>query len=85
LRWRARGVVGGLTRKGGKPHHCAMLRGRTSDIVFNIVLACLWLFLLAAGFAAIEHRADNLLGLYVVMAATAVTLFIRWIWQRRPG
>jgi hypothetical protein len=46
-------------------------------------LACLWLFLLVAGFAAINHRADNLLALYVVVAATAPTLFIRWIWRRR--
>lgn len=60
-----------------------MPRERTSEIIFNGILACLWLFLLVAGFAAINHRADNLLALYVVVAATALTLFIRWIWQRR--
>jgi len=62
-----------------------MPRERVSDIVFNVALACLWLFLMLAGFAAIQHRADNLLTLYVVVAATALTLFIRWIWQRRSG
>ena len=62
-----------------------MPRQRTSDIVFNIALACLWLLLIVAGFAAISHQATNLLSLYVVVAATALTLFIRWIWQRRPG
>ena len=60
-----------------------MPRERSSEIIFNGILACLWLFLLVAGFAAINHRADNLLALYVVVAATALTLFIRWIWQRR--
>jgi hypothetical protein len=63
----------------------AMPRERTSDIVFNVALACLWLGLMAAGFAAINHDARNLLTLYVVVAATALTLFVRWIWQRRPG
>ena len=58
---------------------------RTRDIVFNIALACLWVLLTAAGFAAINHRADSLLTLYVVVAATAMTLFIRWIWQRRSS
>jgi hypothetical protein len=58
---------------------------RTSEIVFNIALACLWLFLLVAGFAAISHRADSLLTLYVVVAATALTLLIRWMWQRRSS
>ena len=62
-----------------------MLRERTSDIVFNIALAALWLFLLVAGFAAISHRADDLLALYVVVAATALALFVRWIWQRRSS
>jgi hypothetical protein len=61
-----------------------MPRQRTTDIIVNAVLACLWLFLMVAGFAAINHRADNLLGLYVVVAATALTLFIRWMWQQRP-
>jgi hypothetical protein len=61
----------------------AMPRARMTDIIFNGGLACLWLFLMLAGFAAINHRADNLLVLYVVVAATALTLFIRWIWQRR--
>jgi hypothetical protein len=60
-----------------------MPRERSSEIIFNGILACLWLFLLVSGFAAINHRADNLLALYVVVAATALTLFIRWIWQRR--
>ena len=58
-------------------------QGRPRDILASIALACLWLFLMVAGFAAINHRADNLLALYVVVAATALTLFIRWIWQRR--
>jgi hypothetical protein len=40
---------------------------------------------MVAGFAAIQHRADNLLTLYVVVAATAMALFIRWLWQRRSG
>jgi hypothetical protein len=40
---------------------------------------------MVAGFAAISHRADNLLSLYVVVAATALTLLVRWMWQRRPG
>jgi hypothetical protein len=62
-----------------------MPRERTRDILFNIALACLWLFLMVAGFGAINHRADNLLALYVVVAATAMTLFIRWIWQRRSS
>jgi hypothetical protein len=62
-----------------------MPRERTSDILVNIGLACLWLFLLVAGFAAINHRADNLLALYVVVAATALTLFIRRIWRRRSS
>ena len=35
--------------------------------------------------AAINHRADNLLALYVVVAATALTLLVRWMWQRRPS
>jgi hypothetical protein len=61
-----------------------MPRARTSEIIFNAALACLWLFLMVAGFAAINHRAENLLSLYVVVAATALTLFIRWMWQRRP-
>ncbi len=56
---------------------------RTTEIIVNGALAGLWLFLMVAGFAAINHRADNLLALYVVVAATALTLFIRWIWQRR--
>ena len=60
-----------------------MPRGRTSEIIFNGALACLWLFLMVAGFAAINHRAESLLTLYVVVAATALTLFVRWIWQRR--
>ena len=62
-----------------------MARGRTTETIFNVALACLWLFLLVAGFAAINHRADSLLALYVVVAATALTLFIRWIWQRRSS
>jgi hypothetical protein len=62
-----------------------MPRARTRDIVFNVLLACLWLFFMVAGFAAIQHRADNLLTLYVVVAATAMALFIRWLWQRRSG
>ena len=62
-----------------------MPRERTSDIAINIALACLWLFLLVAGFAAINHRAESLLTLYVVVAATALTLFIRSIWQRRSN
>jgi hypothetical protein len=62
-----------------------MPRARTTEIIFNVALACLWLFLMVAGFAAINHRADNLLALYVVVAATALTLFIRWIWQRRAS
>jgi hypothetical protein len=62
-----------------------MPRARATEIIFNVALACLWLFLMVAGFAAINHRADNLLALYVVVAATALTLFIRWIWQRRSG
>jgi hypothetical protein len=61
-----------------------MPRARTTEIIFNGALACLWLFFMVAGFAAINHRADDLLALYVVVAATALTLFIRWIWQRRP-
>ncbi len=61
-----------------------MPRKRTADIVVNIALAGLWLFLMAAGFAAINHRADDLLSLYVVVAATAATLAVRWMWQRRP-
>jgi hypothetical protein len=60
-----------------------MPRARASEIIFNGALACLWLFLMVAGFGAINHRADNLLALYVVVAATALTLFIRWVWQRR--
>ena len=72
-----------MTRKAGGPHDCAMPRVRTRDVIFSIVLACLWIFLMVAGFAAIEHRADNLLALYVVAAATAMTLFIRWVWQRQ--
>jgi hypothetical protein len=60
-----------------------MPQGRTGEILFNGALACLWLLFMVAGFAAINHRADNLLSLYVVVAATALTLFIRWIWQRR--
>jgi len=60
-----------------------MPREHTGEIIFNGALACLWLFLMVTGFAAINHRADNLLALYVVVAATALTLFIRWIWQRR--
>ena len=59
-----------------------MPRTRTKDVIASIVLACLWIFLMVAGFAAINHRADNLLALYVVVAATAITLFIRWIWRR---
>jgi hypothetical protein len=74
-----------LTPAGGTPHHGGMPRERTSDIVFNIALAGLWLGLMMAGFAAINHRAESLLTLYVVVAATALTLFVRWIWQRRPG
>ena len=62
-----------------------MPREHPTDILVNVALACLWLFLLVAGFAAINHRADNLLALYVVVAATALTLFIRWIWQRRTS
>jgi len=62
-----------------------MPRGHPTDILVNVALACLWLFLLVAGFAAINHRADNLLALYVVVAATALTLLIRWIWQRRTS
>jgi hypothetical protein len=62
-----------------------MPRARATEIIFNVALACLWLFLMVAGFAAINHRADNLLALYVVVAATALTLFIRWIWQRRAS
>jgi hypothetical protein len=62
-----------------------MPRERTTEIIFTAALACLWLFLMVAGFAAINHRADNLLALYVVVAATALTLFIRWIWQRRAS
>jgi len=62
-----------------------MPRERMSDILFNVALACLWLLLMVAGFAAISHHAVNLLSLYVVVAATALTLFIRWIWQRRAG
>ena len=58
---------------------------RMRDIVFNVFLACLWVFILASGFAAISHEATNLLSLYVVVAATALTLFIRWIWQRRSN
>jgi hypothetical protein len=61
-----------------------MPRERTTEIMFNGALACLWLFLMVAGFAAINHRADNLLALYVVVAATALTLFMRWMWLRRP-
>ena len=57
-------------------------RARTRDVIASILLACLWIFLMVAGFAAINHRADNLLALYVVVAASAITLFIRWIWQR---
>jgi hypothetical protein len=62
-----------------------MPRERTRAIVFNIALACLWLFLMLAGFVAIGLRADDLLALYVVVAATALTLFVRWMWQRRPS
>jgi hypothetical protein len=62
-----------------------MPRERITEILFNVALACLWLFLMVAGFAAISHRADNLLSLYVVVAATALTLLVRWMWQRRPG
>jgi len=62
-----------------------MPRERPTDILVNVALAGLWLFLLLAGFAAINHRADNLLALYVVVAATALTLLIRWIWQRRTS
>jgi len=62
-----------------------MPREHPTDILVNVALACLWLFLLVAGFAAINHRADNLLALYVVVAATALTLLIRWIWQRRTS
>ena len=69
----------------GSDRKAAMPRQRTRDIVFSIALACLWLFLMFAGFAAIKHRADNLLALYVVVAATALTLLVRWMWQRRPS
>jgi hypothetical protein len=69
----------------GSDRKAAMPRERTSNIVFNIALACLWLGLMVAGFAAISHGARNLLTLYVVVAATALTLFVRWMWQRRPG
>ncbi len=62
-----------------------MPRERTREIVFSIALACLWLCLMVAGFAAINHRADNLLVLYVVVAATALTLLVRWMWQRKPS
>ena len=62
-----------------------MPQARTRDIVASIALACLWLFLMVAGFAAINHQANNLLSLYVVVAATALTLLVRWMWQRRPG
>jgi hypothetical protein len=58
---------------------------RARDVLFNVFLACLWLFLMGSGFAAISHEAANLLSLYVVVAATALTLFIRWIWQRRSN
>ena len=60
-----------------------MPQQRPKDILASIALAGLWLALMVAGFAAINHRADNLLALYVVAAATGLTLFIRWIWQRR--
>jgi hypothetical protein len=69
----------------GPDRKAAMPRERTTDIVFSIALACLWLFLMIAGFAAINHRAESLLSLYVVVAATALTLLVRWMWQRRPG
>ena len=59
-----------------------MPRARTRDVIASIALAYIWIGLMAAGFAAINHRTDNLLALYVVVAATAMTLFIRWIWQR---
>jgi hypothetical protein len=62
-----------------------MPRESIGYFVFNVFLACLWVFLTAAGFAAISHQAENLLSLYVVAAATAMTLFIRWIWRRRSG
>lgn len=55
---------------------------RTKDIVFFIALACLWVFLMAAGFAAVSDRINNLLRVYVVVAATALTLFVRWTWRR---
>jgi hypothetical protein len=62
-----------------------MPRERITEILFNVALACLWLFLMVAGFAAISHRADDLLSLYVVVAATALTMLVRWMWQRRPS
>jgi hypothetical protein len=62
-----------------------MPQARPRDMLASIALACLWLALMVAGFAAIKHRADNLLAFYVVVAATALTLFIRWIWQRRSS
>jgi hypothetical protein len=62
-----------------------MPRERITEIPFNVALACLWLFLMVAGFAAISHRADDLLSLYVVVAATALTMLVRWMWQRRPS
>lgn len=62
-----------------------MPRERTRDAVFNIVLACIWLVLIVLGFGAINYRADNLLALYVLVAATATALFIQGLWKRRSS
>lgn len=62
-----------------------MPRERTRDIVVDVALACLWLALIVVGFGAINFRADNLLALYVLVAATATALSVRWLWKQRSS
>ena len=62
-----------------------MPRERTSDIVVDVVLACLWLVLIVAGFGAINFGREIVLTLYVLVAATAIALGLRWLWKRKAG
>ena len=58
---------------------------RTRDIVVDVVLACLWLALIVLGFGAINFRADSVLAVYVLVAAAATALLVRWLWKQRSG
>ena len=60
---------------------------RTKDGIRNVALFCIWLFLVWFGLNAIDHHNDGafvyVLGIYVFLGATGLSVFIGWVWQQR--